>query len=176
MTNKISNLWLDAAIILFAVSLCLIFIRHRSELQELVLDGLAKVIFKQRIVYYKGPFLRKELGEVEKVKVIYYRGNYPGGGNTTILTSEKDKDLISELYKKIAATKLVIYANPDEFDRQESDPLFEIIFVYKNGKSDIIESTETGRYIFRRLFRSGWLGGPCDDILAVIKKMVARNN
>jgi hypothetical protein len=136
---------------------------------------IASIIFMHE--QYQHRLLRQGLDKVEKVKVIYYGGNYQfGGGNITVLTVDKDKDLISELYKKIAATKLVIYANPDEFDRQESDPLFDIFFVYKNGKSDKIESTETGRYIFRRLFGSGWVGGPCDDILAVIKKMVAKNS
>ena len=77
--------------------------------------------------------------------------------------------------QKVASTKLVIYAIPDEDEKQESDPLFEIIFTYKNGKSDKIESAETGRYIFRRLLASGWVGGPCDDILVVIKNLAARN-
>lgn len=123
---------------------------------------------------YQRRLLREGLDKVEKVRVIYYGGNYQSGGSkAAVLISEKDKDLISELYKKIASTKLVIYAIPDEEDRQESDPLFEIFFTYKNGKSDKIESTETGKYIFKRLFGSGWVGGPCEDILVVIKSLSA---
>jgi hypothetical protein len=126
---------------------------------------------------YQHRLLRLGLDKVEKVRVIYYRGNYPRGSNITVLAADKDRDLISELYRTITSVKILeFYAIPDEDDRQESDPLFEIIFTYKNGKSDKIESTETGRYIFRRLFGSGWVGGPCDDILAVIKNLVARNN
>ena len=126
-------------------------------------------------VQYQRRLLREELDQVGRVEVIYYGKNYHLNGGDVVLTSEKNKDLISELYKKVASTKLVIYAIPDEDEKQESDPLFEIIFTYKNGKSDKIESAETGRYIFRRLLASGWVGGPCDDILVVIKNLAARN-
>jgi len=124
---------------------------------------------------YQRRLLRDGLDKVEKVKIIYYGGNYQSGsGNVTVLTSGKDKDLISELYKKIAGTKLSMYAIPDEEERQESDPLFEINFTYKNGESDKIESTETGKGIYRRLFGSGWVGGACEDLLGIIKSLVAQ--
>jgi hypothetical protein len=113
------------------------------------------------------------LDNVEKVKVIYYGSNYHlGGGSANILYAEKDKDLISELYKRVTSIKnLELHINPDEDESQESDPLFEIVFYYKDGKGDIIESTETGKYIFRRLLGSGWVGGPSDDILVIINKL-----
>jgi hypothetical protein len=69
--NKASYLHLGAVILLI-VSSTLIFLREESGLKWFVLDGLAKILFKQKVVYYKGPFLRKELGEVEKVRGIYY--------------------------------------------------------------------------------------------------------
>jgi hypothetical protein len=136
---------------------------------------IASTIFIRR--QYQYPLLRWELDKIERIKIIYYGNDYhPGGGDAAILIMEKDKKLTSELYKKIISTKLVVYTNPDELDCQESDPMFEIIFDYEDGKKDTIESTETGRYIFRRLSWNGWVGGPCEDILPVIKNAVARNS
>lgn len=177
MKNKISDLYLGTAIVLFTVSLTLIFIRDGSELKGLVLDGLAKVLFKQKVIYYKGPFLRNELGEVEKVKVVYY-GNKQGklqdsAGAVIVLALEKDGDLISKLYKKVASIKrLRVFSDYNENESQESEPLFEIKFIYKNGESDLIVSNETGRYIYRRFgpFGSGGAGWYCNgNMLALIK-------
>jgi len=176
MKNKIADLYLGTAIVLFTVFLTLMFIRDGSELKGLVLDGLAKVLFKQKVIYYKGPFLRNELGEVEKVKVIYY-GNKQGKlqdseGAVTMLTLGKDGTLISELYKKVASIKrLRVFSDYNESESQESEPLFEINFIYKNGESDLIESNETGKYIYRRFgpFGSGGAGWYCNgNILALV--------
>jgi len=124
---------------------------------------------------YQSRLLRWELDQVEKVKIIYHGSYYhPGGGSPVVLTAEKNKGLISEVYNKIVSTKPEVHTNPDEDESQEGDPLFEINFTYKNGKSDRIESTETGKYIFRRLFGSGWIGGPREGMLAIVKKIQAK--
>ncbi len=152
--------------------------RKRLLKRTFYLGIIALTIFFAMFIYeqYQRRLLRWELSQVEKVKVVYCRTNFhPSGGNTVILAADKDKDLISELYKKIAATKLVTYVLPDEDERQESDPLFEIIFTYKNGKNDRIESTETGKYIYRCLLGAGWIGGACGDLPDIIKSLVVQD-
>lgn len=116
--------------------------------------------------------LRKNLDQVEMVRVINYGLDRPLDGSISfILTPGKDKDLISKVYNIIVSTKLLIYMNPNCEESQESDPLFGLIFTYKNGESDAIESTETGKFIFRRLSWNGWIGGPCEDLIILVKEL-----
>lgn len=148
--------------------------RKRFLKKALYLGIITLIAVSAMFIYgqYHQRLLRWDLDRVEKVKVIYYGSNYhPGGGSPVVLTAKKDKDLITELYKKLSSTKLVVYINPDELDCQESNPLFEIIFYYKNGKKDIIESTETGEGIYRGLLGAGWVGGASKDILEFVRSV-----
>lgn len=171
--NKTFYLYLGAAIIV------IIYLILRGEWD---LDFIWRITSPQAKAQPHISLLRGELDQVEKVKVIYY-GDKQGkldyqssDGAITVLSIEKDRGLISELYKKVISTKRVrVYTNPDELESQESDPLFEIFFIYKNGESDKIESIETGRQIFRRLSEFGWVGGPCPatrkDLLPIVREL-----
>lgn len=149
------------------------FIKRVLYLGIIALIAVSAMFIREQ---YHRRLLRWELDQVENVKVVYYGENFhPSGNNTVILAAGKNKDLISELYKKIASIKLVTYIFPDEDERQESDPLFEIIFTYKNGRNDRIESTETGKCIYRCLLGAGWVGGACEDLPDIIKSLVVRD-
>jgi len=137
----------------------------------LILTAAAMFVREQ----YQNRLLRWGLGQVKTVNVIYHGGNYhTSAGRTAVLTMEKDKDIIANLYNVIASTKLETHINPDEEERQESDPLFELVFTYKNGKSDRIKSVETGQFIFRRLPGAGWVGGECGDLMCIVGSLIAQ--
>lgn len=120
--------------------------------------------------------LTGRLSEVEKVKIAYYRTKpYPNAAKTIILTPEKDKDLISTLYKRIGLTPTCVAGEQEEtINRGYSDeplPFFQIEFFYSNRESDRINSCESGTKILRHTSSCiDWYEGSSKHVLSLVKK------
>ncbi|GIM30290.1 hypothetical protein CPJCM30710_29560 [Clostridium polyendosporum] len=111
----------------------------------------------------KEGILTNSFGEVNRLQVNYKDFN-------KIYTIGKDTDLIKGIYYSILNTKTVVHKNPSEMDSQNSDPVCIITIYYKNGKEDIIKSTEGAEFIYRNFDSKGsWIGGKNTDLIGLIK-------
>lgn len=73
---------------------------------------------------------------------------------------------IQELLKSLSGTKIRLVRLPKELERQSSNPLYTVEISYKDGTSDIIQTTETGKFAYRVLDVYGsWIGGVNDKLL-----------
>lgn len=90
-------------------------------------------------------------------KIRYILVNYQGV--TVRLTIENNSELTNKIFKEISSTKVESHPNPSELESQESSPVFSLVLGYADESKDEILSTETGKFIFRRLAGNGWIGG-----------------
>lgn len=81
--------------------------------------------------------LTKDFKEVSSIEITY-------GGATKKYSIEKDKDYIKKVYDSIVGTKTTV-----KNDRDESESKFTVNVIYKSGDKDVIQSTETGQFIYR---------------------------
>jgi hypothetical protein len=90
--------------------------------------------------------------EVQKITITF-------GSRSSEITPEDDKELIYKIYELINSTKTrtVIAANGS--NEQQSDPYYTITIHYLNGSKETIYSTEGGKFIYKRLIGTGWVGG-----------------
>ncbi len=108
--------------------------------------------------------LSQDLSQVRKVKV------------TTYVEEIKEYDLedqnvIKELYESVAGTQVTAHPNPGADGEQSSDPIFAIAFEYKDRANETIYSTETGKFIYKRLSGAGWTGGRNDTLLTLVNNL-----
>ena len=75
------------------------------------------------------------------------------------ITAEKDKDLIAQIFVSINSTKTRTETNPNGSNEQTSEPNYTIAIDYSNGSKETIYSTESGKFIYKRLSGNGWVGG-----------------
>ncbi|MDA8210293.1 MAG: hypothetical protein M0021_00195 [Clostridia bacterium] len=81
--------------------------------------------------------------------------------------SEQIKEIYNILKNGMKNTKT--YENPKEMERQESNPRFTVRLIYRDGKSDLINSTEGGKFIYRFINgKGGWTGGENEGLLPLI--------
>lgn len=101
----------------------------------------------------KEKILTKSLNQIENVKVIFNR-------REIVLNS----DTVEQIYNILQKTKA-----RSNFDLN-SEPKFILIFEYKDGTSDIIKTSENGRFFYRYLSESNstWIGSKNDKILPLI--------
>ncbi|WP_434512157.1 hypothetical protein [Desulfitobacterium sp. AusDCA] len=111
--------------------------------------------------YLQTKLLTKTVFEVQKMTIT-------SGDRTSEITAEKNKDLIIQIYESIDTTKTRTNLYPDASGEQTSEPYYKIKVNYSNGSSDNIYSTETGKFIYRRLFWTGWVGGKNEQLIKII--------
>lgn len=145
----------------------------KTKLILVLLFLFASFIFGRHFFYR---LLTGKLSEIEKVKITYYGSQpYPNADDTVILTPEKDKDLISSLFKEISSTLTWTASEHEEtLNSGYSDdplPFFQIEFFYKDGKSDTIDSGESGRKILRHTSSClDWYEGSSKKVFPIVKE------
>ncbi len=108
----------------------------------------------------KENIITKDFNQVSSIQIIYNNSN-------KTYSIEKDRDFIKKVYDTILNTKVTVHSG-----RQESDPQFTINLVYKSGDKNVIESTETGEFIYRVLDnKTSWVGGTNTNLLEIIKNV-----
>lgn len=106
----------------------------------------------------KENIITKDFNQVSSIQIIYNNSN-------KTYSIEKDRDFIKKVYDTILNTKVTVHSG-----RQESEPQFTINLVYKSGDKNVIESTETGQFIYRVLDnKTSWVGGTNTNLLEIIK-------
>ncbi|WP_143331275.1 hypothetical protein [Clostridium peptidivorans] len=105
----------------------------------------------------KQNIVTNDFNQVSSMEIIY-------NNSKTTYSIDKDKDFIKKVYDSILNTKVTVNKGS-----QESDPQFTINLVYKSGDKNVIESTETGEFIFRVLDNKSWVGGNNTDLIKIIK-------
>jgi hypothetical protein len=123
---------------------------------------LALVLIIQGCSSYS--LLTKDMEQIKIVRVVEHSEE-----NKTHEISEEE--LIKKIYNTISGTKTITYLSPDAGIEQTSDPYYSIIIDYKDKTQDTIYSTETGKFIYRRLSGTGWTGGYNEDLLEVVKAL-----
>ena len=97
--------------------------------------------------------------------------NSQGKMESKSYSMEKDKEFVTKIYGSIVNTKFTTYSNPDEYERQSGEPVFTIEMIYKDGKKDLIKSTNDGNKFYRIYDDKGsWIGGESKELLDLIKK------
>ena len=108
--------------------------------------------------------LSQELDQVRKVKVTTYMEEIRE-------YDLEDQNMIKELYESVAGTQITAHPNPGADGEQNSDPIFVIAFEYKDGSNETISTTETGKFIYKRLSGAGWTGGRNDTLLTLVNNL-----
>ncbi|WML32729.1 hypothetical protein [Clostridium sp. OS1-26] len=102
--------------------------------------------------------ITNDFSEVSSIQI-----NYNNSNNTYGI--EKDREFIKKVYDTILNTKVTVHN-----DSQESNPQFTITLFYKSGDKNVIQSTETGEFIYRILDnKKSWVGGSNTKLLETIK-------
>lgn len=129
------------------------------------------MIFLFALFFVKGfdrqAILTEDYDQISSMEISYQnRGN-----ENKTYTMEKDKEVIRKIYGSMVNTNITEHKNPAELERQESDPYFTIEINYKNGHKDVVNSTETGKVIYRIFDDKGsWVGGENNELALLIKK------
>lgn len=101
---------------------------------------------------------------------IYYNKVTAIAESNKVYSTEKNIDKIKSIYDSINNTKVKLHKNPKEMELQSSDPIFTIEISYNNGNKDVIQSTETGEFIYRLIDDKGsWIGGSNNNLVELIK-------
>ena len=117
--------------------------------------------------------LTQSPGQLEQVSVSYVVEE-EGAGYQAGELIQKDflagehKAICESIYHRIIDTKKA----KESTNEQTSDPRFMITLRYKNGKADVIHSTETGGFVFRYLKDNKWVGGFNENILPKLQELV----
>jgi hypothetical protein len=80
-------------------------------------------------------------------------------------------DLVKKIYESVVATDTKTKVEPSSNQEQTSDPYFSISFDYKDGTKETIYSTETGKFIFKRLSGTGWTGSPNNQLIGLVNEV-----
>lgn len=72
-------------------------------------------------------------------------------------------DTVEQIFGMLQNTKVKL----DNYN-QSSEPKFILIFEYKDGTSDIIRTTENGKFFYRYITDTSWIGGINNKILPLI--------
>lgn len=105
--------------------------------------------------------LTKDFKEVSSMEITY-------GGSTKKYTIEKDKEYIKKVYDSIVGTKTTI-----KNDRDESEPKFTVNVIYKSGDKDLIQTTETGQFIYRVFgSKKSRVAGSNNTLINIVKEGV----
>lgn len=96
--------------------------------------------------------LTKSFNQINNVKVMV------GDSETTCKSNT-----VEQIFDILQNTKVKL----DNYD-QSSEPKFILIFEYNDGTSDIIRTTENGKFFYRYLTDTSWIGGINDKILPLI--------
>jgi len=132
--------------------------------------------------------LTEDFNEINSLKIRYIINskdgsfeNFNGSNSVDVNTKmesktysmEDSKEVIEKIYRSIVNTRVTDHKNPDEYESQNSDPAFTIEVSYKNGKKDLIKSTERGMLIYRVYDDKGsWVGGDNEELMVLIRKIV----
>lgn len=105
--------------------------------------------------------LTKEFKEVNSIEITY-------AGSTKKYSIEKDKEYIKKVYDSIVGTKTTV-----KNDRDESESKFTVNVIYKSGDKDVIQSTETGQFIYRVFgSKKSRVGGTNNTLISLVKESV----
>ena len=84
-------------------------------------------------------------------------------------TMEKNEDKIIQIYELINSTKTRTEAKPNASNEQTSEPYYIIDINYQNASQDTIYSTETGKFIYKKLSGNGWVGGTNEQLKELLR-------
>lgn len=88
------------------------------------------------------------------------------GINKDLDNSDKiDSKIINDFYEKVNNTKV------RKIKEINSDPQYQIVFLYKDGKLDNIKSTETGVFIYNLNDDGSCFGGKNEELLNYLKNL-----
>lgn len=127
--------------------------------------------------FEKEAFFSQEFNQISSLKVSYKLLSESSDTlqqskmESKSFTMEENKEEIKKFYGSIVNTKSTDHKNPDQYERQTQEPAFTIEVNYKDGKKDLIKSTERGMTIYRVYDDKGsWVGGENTELLKLINK------
>jgi PBP1b-binding outer membrane lipoprotein LpoB len=132
---------------------------HRSEMKIPIMLVLLFTFLLQGCLQAK--LLTTNVSEVQKMTIT-------SGNRTSEITTEKEKDLIAQIYELINLTRTRTEVKPNGSNEQTSEPYYTITIDYSNGSKDTIYSTENGKFIYKRLSGNGWVGGNNDRLIEIL--------
>ncbi len=124
------------------------------------------------------PLFSRPVDEVSGIDIEYYGSGYGiPGENHRLLRLGHDEVSTRELCKKISSMKLVSYAEPREYECQESDPAFKITVNYRNNTHDVFIGATGEEWVYRmRGDHGGWVGGINHEVFTAVDTLIHLNN